>query len=203
MSVLLALLIATVFVVPVIVPDGESGRIGRDLAFSLMLLGAAATVYDRRPIAIVATLLCLVAIGWRWLEFLVSAGTQPMVREGASLLALALATAIAATRVFAGGAVTADRVTAAVVLYLLLGMAWSVMCEIVALQSSGAFAGGNENSAGHVRWMYFSFVTLTTVAYGDITPVPPAARSLAVLEALVGQLYPAVILARLVSLHAK
>ena len=48
--------------------------------------------------------------------------------------------------------------------------------------------------------MYFSFVTLTTVGYGDISPVARAARSLAMLEALIGQLYPAVILARLVSL---
>ena len=50
------------------------------------------------------------------------------------------------------------------------------------------------------RWVYFSFVTLTTVGYGDISPVARAARSLAMLEALIGQLYPAVILARLVSL---
>ena len=49
--------------------------------------------------------------------------------------------------------------------------------------------------------MYFSFVTLTTVGYGDITPVATSARSLAMLEALTGQLYPAIIIARLVSLQ--
>ena len=48
--------------------------------------------------------------------------------------------------------------------------------------------------------IYFSFVTLTTVGYGDVTPVDPVARSLAVAEALTGQLYPAILLARLVSL---
>lgn len=48
---------------------------------------------------------------------------------------------------------------------------------------------------------YFSFVTLTTLGYGDITPVHPAARMLAVGEALVGQLYPAILLGRLVTLQ--
>ena len=49
--------------------------------------------------------------------------------------------------------------------------------------------------------MYFSFVTLTTVGYGDITAVHPVARSLATAEALVGQLFPAILLARLVSME--
>jgi hypothetical protein len=49
--------------------------------------------------------------------------------------------------------------------------------------------------------VYFSFVTLTTAGYGDITPVARAARSLSNLEALIGQLYPAIVLARLVSLQ--
>jgi voltage-gated potassium channel Kch len=49
--------------------------------------------------------------------------------------------------------------------------------------------------------MYFSFVTLTTVGYGDITPAILASRSMANLEALVGQLYPAILIARLVSME--
>ncbi len=62
-------------------------------------------------------------------------------------------------------------------------------------------AGGGEDTLQ--PWLYFSFVTLTTMGYGDITPIHPAARSLAVLEALVGQLYPAILLARLVSLEVQ
>jgi hypothetical protein len=51
-------------------------------------------------------------------------------------------------------------------------------------------------------WIYFSFVTLTTVGYGDLTPLAHAAKSLVIIEALIGQLYPAIVLARLVSLRA-
>ena len=57
-------------------------------------------------------------------------------------------------------------------------------------------------SGGVERWFYFSFVTLTTVGYGDVTPVTRAARVLAIGEAMVGQLYPAIVLARLVTLQA-
>jgi len=49
------------------------------------------------------------------------------------------------------------------------------------------------------NWLYFSYATLSTVGYGDIVAVHPIARSLAVMEALVGQLYPAILIARLVS----
>jgi hypothetical protein len=48
---------------------------------------------------------------------------------------------------------------------------------------------------------YFSFVTLTTIGYGDILPLAPAARGLATMEGLIGQLYPAILIARLVSLQ--
>jgi voltage-gated potassium channel Kch len=51
------------------------------------------------------------------------------------------------------------------------------------------------------RLIYFSFATLTTVGYGDITPVHPIARSLAMLEALIGQLFPVILIARLVSME--
>jgi len=67
--------------------------------------------------------------------------------------------------------------------------------------SPGAFSGHTDESGTLAQWAYFSFVTLTTVGYGDMTPVALGARSLAMLEALVGQLYPAVIIARLVSLQ--
>lgn len=60
-----------------------------------------------------------------------------------------------------------------------------------------------EHTPGFIDVLYFTVVSLTTVGYGDITPVHPVARSLAVLEALTGQLYPAILLARLVSLEVQ
>jgi hypothetical protein len=105
-------------------------------------------------------------------------------------------------QVFRQGLVTRQRIEGAVAAYLLLGLVWASAYRLVSLQIPDAFTGAvphqDELSAG---WVYYSFVTLTTMGYGDITPVAPMARSLAVLEALTGQLYPAILLGRLVSLQ--
>ena len=73
----------------------------------------------------------------------------------------------------------------------------------VAAAVPDAFTGLPRHDNQAADWVYFSFVTLTTVGYGDIVPVARSARTLAILEALVGQLYPAVIIARLVSLQGE
>lgn len=203
MTVLLVMLVSTVFVIPVVFPSGEIGRAFRDISFTLILLSGAIAIYKRHSASLVAVFLCLIAIASRWSEWVVPAIEQPLVREGSALLALLLITTIVATRVFASGTVTADRIMGAVALYLLLGIAWAVSYELIALHVPGAFSAGDREGRGPQRWFYFSFVTLTTVGYGDITPTVRITQSLATLEALVGQLYPAIILARLVSLHAK
>jgi hypothetical protein len=84
--------------------------------------------------------------------------------------------------------------------YLLLGLAWALAYDIVALVAPGAFSAPSAVEARKGRFIYFSFVTLSTLGYGDMTPVHPVARSLAAAEALTGQLYPAILLGRLVSL---
>ena len=105
-------------------------------------------------------------------------------------------------QVFRSGPVTRDRILGAVAAYLLFGLTWASAYHLVAMHIPEAFAGAApKDSESWSAWTYFSFVTLTTVGYGDITPVSQPARSLAMLEALTGQLYPAILLARLVSLE--
>ena len=201
MPVLLVVIVAAIFVLPVLAPLSDLGEIIDDLSLTLVLLSGAAAIAERRRTHLLTVTLCAVAVALRWLEWLVPSSISTLWREGSALLALILVLGIVAARVFKGGeAVTFDRVMGAVVLYLLLGIAWAAAYEIVAIYAANAFVGGDIHARGPARWMYFSFVTLTTVGYGDITPVAPAARSLAVIEALLGQLYPAIILARLVSL---
>jgi hypothetical protein len=84
--------------------------------------------------------------------------------------------------------------------YPLLGVAWAEAFALLEALRPGSFSGAVGLAEGGRGWFYFSFVTLTTVGYGDILPVHPAARSLAMLEAVTGPLYNAILLARLVPL---
>ena len=105
--------------------------------------------------------------------------------------------------VFGPGKVSYHRIVGAVLLYFLIAMSFASLFTFVALIAPKAFSGivMEDNSAIGGTLIYFSLVTLTTTGYGDIFPVHPIARSLCNLEAVIGQLYPATLLARLVSLE--
>jgi hypothetical protein len=106
--------------------------------------------------------------------------------------------------VFAPGRVTFHRIIGAVLLYLNIGLTFAALFCFVALMVPNAFSGMEplqDNLAVASKLIYFSFVTLTSVGYGDIAPLHPFARSLANIEAIIGQLYPATLLARLVTLQ--
>ncbi len=89
-------------------------------------------------------------------------------------------------------------------LYLNFGLYVFTLYRLIDVLLPNAFHGLPESGVEHgsgAALLYFSFTTLTTLGYGDITPVHPLARNLADLEAVIGQLYPATLLARLVSLE--
>ena len=106
--------------------------------------------------------------------------------------------------VFAPGRITFHRIIGAVLLYLSVGITFMALFSLVALMVPNAFTGLGplqDNLSVLSNFIYFSFVTLTSVGYGDIAPLHPVARSLANVEAIIGQLYPATLLARLVTLE--
>jgi hypothetical protein len=111
---------------------------------------------------------------------------------------------VVARAVFAPGRVTYHRIIGAVLVYLSIGHIFVGLYGMVGLLEPQALSGLNFTGAGPKLisdLIYFSFVTLTTVGYGDIVPVHPLARSLSSVEAIIGQLYPATLLARLVTLE--
>jgi Ion channel len=110
---------------------------------------------------------------------------------------------VVARAVFAPGPVTFHRIIGAILLYLTIGLVFVGLFTLVGLLDAGSFSGVRiENDPALAsKLIYFSFVTLTSVGYGDIVPVYPLARSLCNLEAITGQLYPATLLARLVTLE--
>jgi hypothetical protein len=106
-----------------------------------------------------------------------------------------------ARRVFARGRVNLHRIQGAVAVYLIAGMVLAQVLQVIALAYPGAFLllghpASHEAITDHI--VYYSFVTLTTLGFGDITPVNPLARSFTLLGAIFGTLYPAILIGRLV-----
>jgi hypothetical protein len=119
-------------------------------------------------------------------------------------LAIAALSLVIASAVFGSGRVTFHRVQGAVLLYLNFALLFFIIYRLMAELLPNSFSNLPQSGAEHgsgATLLYFSFSTLTTLGYGDIAPVHPLVRSIANLEAVIGQLYPATLLARLVSLE--
>ncbi len=120
-----------------------------------------------------------------------------------SLTFTAIITALMLLEVFRAGPITLYRIEGAVAAYLLVAYGWALAYQLVDLSDPVAFTFPATAAPQTLRFrlLYFSLTTLTSVSYGDITPLHPIARSLAALEGMMGQLFPVLLLARLVSLE--
>jgi hypothetical protein len=153
----------------------------------------------------VAGLLVLLAIGFKWAN--IAFGTTELLFLNSALsLAAALAfLLIVLWSVFRDGPVTTHRILGAIAAYLLLGLCFALAYNLAEYARPGSFtmaeAGALAPQERTWSFIYFSVVTLTTVGFGDIAAIHPVARSLVMLEAIIGTLYPAILLARLVSLE--
>jgi hypothetical protein len=145
----------------------------------------------------------------------IMAGTAAVFRQTApsvldvhlfagALLVMGLTLVVVVARaVFSPGRVSYHRIIGAILVYLSVAVTFSALFTIVGLLVPHAFFGMvlEDNPALASSVIYFSFVTLTSTGYGDVYPIYPVARSLCNLETIIGQLYPATLLARLVSLE--
>ena len=108
-------------------------------------------------------------------------------------------------KVFEGGSVTIHRVIGSIVVYMLIGNVWAIMFQFIHTMIPGSLQVPElytETGVPNSVFLYFSFTTLTTTGYGEILPVHAIARTLVIIEQLIGVLYPVVLIGRLVSLVA-
>jgi hypothetical protein len=204
LSFILALQVGTIFV---LAPLTATGVLSADiLEVCRMGLAAVAVMLVTRnwivSTAIVLTLLASLAlsIGVHSAREVVVVALGRIVASTAFDLAIAWAVAKVA---FGQGRVNVHRIMGALILYLSIGLVFANAYRACALLLHPSFSGLNQ-SDGHFisETLYFSLAPLTTTGYGDIVPLHPIVRSLCNLEAVIGQLFPATLLARLVTLHA-
>jgi hypothetical protein len=204
LSAFLLLLFAAIFLAPFF--ESELLRSCSAIFLSLLLISGVAYISPRPLLRWATGAVAITTIILHWLNEFRPSLALDIAGSAFSLLALATLTVVVLVRVFNDtGSVTLSRVQGAVAAYVLFGISWSILYRLLDLCLPAAFSitasAGVSQAEMRESLTYFSFVTLTTLGYGDITAIHPIARMSVVFEALVGQLYPATLLARLVSLE--
>ena len=202
---LLVSLVVTMILAPVLETHGLSGSI----LISIVLLTGILAVRRERHVLVATLVFFIPAIAAVWISesFDLTQSSVPVVAQSLLAIYLLFIAVIVMVAVLGHQQVAPQTVVGAVCVYLLIAFVFACLYGIVefsvpgSIDFSGTRIGANnpamENSA-FPRLLYFSFVTLTTLGYGDILPVSGIARSLTITETLAGQLFLAAFVARLV-----
>ena len=172
--------------------------------FILLVAGITSMARNRaqmRKLSIIPILLVIVST----LQIILDNKILAYIDFVVELSVFALMIGMVIIKVFEGGSVTIHRVVGSIVAYMLIGNAWAIMFQFLYIQIPGSMqipAVYTESGVPNSVFLYFSFTTLTTTGYGEILPVHAAARTLVIIEQLIGVLYPVVLIGRLVSLVA-
>jgi len=204
LTALLACLLLLTFVVTPLVGLGVIGQLAAGVIWALLGVLAVLVVSGHR--VAVAVILTATTAGLVVAIIDRPTAVSAVLARGSAAVALAMVGGIIGRAAFGTGRVTWHRVQGAVALYLILGLLFAHIYGLLNVLVSDAFVNVPPGlSADAVfyrgRLLYFSFVTLTSTGYGDIVPLHSVCRSFAILEAVIGQLFPATLLARLVSLE--
>jgi voltage-gated potassium channel len=121
----------------------------------------------------------------------------------ALLIFMVLATGGVFRQIAASNVMSPNRIVGAICVYLLIGVIWSIAYALLDLAAPGSFEGiaSEISSAWEPDWIYYSFVTLTSLGYGDLLPLTNTARTLSYMETVVGQFYLAIMVAGLVGAY--
>ena len=204
LSVLAGVVVASVFVIaPLTRPQGL-GNVVLALAYLSILISGIATVARTRVGAVAISIVAgLSALAWL-VAYFAPGNSAEVGRKISGAIFCLLLSGVVFQRIFRSGHVTVHRISGAVAAYLLIGLVFAYLYDAIERLSPGSFyfaTAGARDASLNDPMVYFSFTTLTTVGYGDVTPQNPLTQSLANLESLIGQLFPTILIARLVALE--
>ena len=203
LSIFFLILCTLLFVVYPLVEMSSGIRYAGDIFMSLLLISGAATIHKSAIMKGLVVGAVVLAIAVHWMKDVGPGRPLYTWEAGLAILCLFLFIVVILKHVFQPGPMTLHRVLGAVSVYLLLGLIWAFAYRIVWHHFPGSIHfefQSPQDQTVMARFVYFSFSTLTTVGYGDITAVHPLARALVVSEALVGQLFPVLLIGGLLSM---
>lgn len=196
--VLLGLLTFGIFIAPWLIAVGLISDVLVEFVFALILLAGVFTTPCSITLRVGMLLIAFLAVITRSLDkFKHTNLTIASADNILAVITILAFTILIVQNFLLSKALLRYRITAAVAIYLVFGILWARLYEIVYLFDSAAFSLNEQINPFSL--LYFSFVTLITLGYGDIVPVSVAARSLAILEGVIGQLYIVILISSLVA----
>ena len=173
-----------------------------DLFFSIIFIATIYAVSQKRYHIIIAAILMIPALFAVWIPDIPTNNTPLTIGYICGLIVFAFAVISILNYIFNEETVTRQTISAAVAVYLLIALMWSFIYRLIENLYPASFAVAHAKLEGAENiYLYFSLVTITTLGYGDITPIGSQALSLAVLEAITGQIYLVVVVAWFVGLY--
>lgn len=205
-SILLLISIVLLFTLAPIIEGYKIGALLLLLNLHITLVTAASELAEKRAVFWIAIPLAITSM------ILLLAShyhpARPLLLANYLVLAAFLMLVCASLFTYLGykGKISRDRILISVSLYFLLGLTWFALYNLINVIQPGSFAEAGKPLTGITHWstmLYFSLVTLTTLGYGDIVAIKPAARMITTLEASAGVLYMAITVARLVAAQSQ
>ena len=194
---LLATLLVTIFVVPPLVHAHILPQVVVSVVIALVLFTGVFTVPCQTSVRLLAFAIAIVSVIGRFAQMALPDLILETMEIVLSVLTLAIFAVLIIRQFLAKSQVMKNRITGAVIVYLIIGLLWARLYELVMLFNPGAFQIAHDE--GIATLFYFSFVTMLTIGYGDVVPVSLVARNLTILEGLAGQLYLVILISSLVA----
>ena len=183
------------------------GREGRQLfivpTLCIMLLMGVWSLVSAKKWLIIGGIIAVIGIATAIINLFLDMPALELVNIGIMLVFCLASTWIAGKNLLLSGSVDVNKIIGAICIYLLLGLNWSIFYLFINMAIPGSFHGLTATAVGNQlsELVYYSYVTMTTLGYGDLIPVKPLARTFAYLQAIVGQFYVAVLVAWLVGMY--
>ncbi len=171
-----------------------------NIFLTFILLSSIYAVSQKMHQRVIALILAFPLLLSTWINYYIESPALSIVGTFSGILFFGYIVVIILSFVLKQAKVTLDVIYASIVVYLSLAMMWGMIFILVELLEPASLTLVQERESSF-HFFYYSFVTITTLGYGDITPTTEIARSLALLEAVIGQIYLVVLVARLVGIH--